>query len=235
MRITTLLFSLWAAGCLSGSAHAENIEQVLEHSAQTRLAQRLPARADSEAARRIQASFARLQTLAPAPHPVELQVMQGGVQAEAMLGHLLVVGEAVGELPESERLMLLAHEYGHLCLDHWHALVAMYQRHVPGEVRPDTTDPVAQALGRDGRELSHRHEFEADAFGYQLAQQLGTGLDDAFSVLMRSPTMADSPTHPATRRRIAQLRALQMRADDLALHPGTQTPPVRAAAVSPGL
>lgn len=230
MRILTVLFSLWVMGGLSGSVHAEGIAAVLERSAQTRLSDRLPARADSEAARRIEASFARLQALAPAPHPVELRVMQGGVQAEAMLGHVLVVGEAVGDLPETERLMLLAHEYGHLCLDHWQALVTMYQRHIPGEVRPDTTDPVAQALARDGRALSHRHELEADAFGYELAHRLGTGLDDALSVLMRSPLLGDTPTHPATRRRIAQLRAMQLRADDLARHPDGQTPPVRAAA-----
>lgn len=232
MRIITLLLAL-AAGCTA--AHAVDITQVLQHSQQQRLDERLPAALGSERAQRIQASFARLTALAPPPHSVELQVMQGGVQAEAMLGRLLVVGEAVGDLPESERLMLLAHEYGHLCLDHWRALVAMYQRHIPGEVRPDTTDPVAQALGRDGRELSHRHEYEADAFGYQLAQRLGTGLDDAFSVLMRSPTMGDTPTHPATRRRIAQLRALQMRMENAALRPGSDGPPVRAAAAPAGL
>lgn len=231
MRIITLLLVLLA--CCT-KAQAVDIAQVLQQSQLKRLEERVPA-PDNERTRRIQASFARLMTLSPPTHPVELQVMQGGVQAEAMLGRLLVVGDAVGDLPENERVLLLAHEYGHLCLDHWQALVAMYQRHIPGEVRPDTTDPVAQALGRDGRELSHRHEFEADAFGYELARQLGTALDEAFSVLMRNPSMADSPTHPATRRRIAQLRALQMRADDLVLRPGNNTPPVRAAAAPAGL
>lgn len=229
----TLLLTLLAACCLP--AQAEGIAQVLERSQQTRLDERLPARADSVLAQRIQASLARIEAVAPPPHPVELRVMQGGVQAEAMLGHLLVVGEAVGELPENERVMLLAHEYGHLCLDHWHGLLAMYERNIPGEVRPETTDPVARTLGREGRELSHRQEFEADAFGYQLARQLGTVLDDAFSVLMRSPSMSDTPTHPATRRRIAQLRAIQMRDDDMALHPEHGGPPLRAATAPTGL
>ena len=32
---------------------------------------------------------------------------------------------------------------------------------------------------------------------------------------MRQPMLSDSPTHPATRRRIAQFRVLQARADAL--------------------
>ena len=143
-----------------------------------------------------------------------LHYQNGGVKIDANSEtnvKNLVVGEAVGDLPEGERLMLLSHEYGHLVLGHWDRLVGLYRHHIPGEVRPDTTDPVAQALGRDGAELSHRQEFEADAFGFRLAQQLGVGLDEALSLLMRRPAAGDTPTHPATRRRIAQLRMLQAR------------------------
>lgn len=226
--IRTLAHGLMlAALCTAGLARAEDIETVLVRSQQSRLDERRPAPADSEKAARIRDSFARLTTLAPRPHPVELRVMQGGVQAEAMLGHLLVVGEAVGDLPEGERLMLLAHEYGHLSLGHWQELVALYQRHIPGEVRPETTDPVARQLGQAGHELSMKQEFEADAFGYQLAQRLGVGLDEALSLLMRQPVAGDTATHPATRRRIAQLRALQMRQEE----PGADAAPLRRAAV----
>ena len=117
----------------------------------------------------------------------------------------------------------VSHEYGHLVLGHWDRLVGLYRHHIPGEVRPDTTDPVAQALGRDGAELSHRQEFEADAFGFRLAQQLGVGLDEALSLLMRRPAAGDTPTHPATRRRIAQLRMLQAR------EAGSDPAPLRSA------
>jgi predicted Zn-dependent protease len=225
MHIVILLLGLWAC---SAAARAEDITAVLERSQRLRLESRVPAPADSARAERIRTSFARIQATAPSPHPVELQVMQGGVQAEAMLGRLLVVGEAVGDLPEGERLMLLAHEYGHLSMDHWHDVLALYRRHVPGEVRPETTDPVARELGRDGHELSLRQEFEADAFGYRLVQRLGVGLTDATSLLMRQPVTGDTATHPATRRRIAQLRALQMRLD--AGTEPTDEPPRRAAA-----
>lgn len=230
--VVSLLIALGAC-CSMGAARTVGIEEVLAHSQETRLEGRVPASASSESVARIRATWARLLVASPPPHAIELRVMQGGLQAEAMLGRLLVVGESVGDLPENERAMLLAHEYGHLVLGHWGLLVAMYQQYIPGEVRPETTDPVAQALGRDGRALSHRQELEADAFGYRLAQQLNVTLDDALSLLMRQPVTNDTPTHPATRRRIAQLRALQMRSEDEAGDAAAGRRPVRAVAASP--
>ena len=197
------------------SARADDIVDVLERSQRLRLEQRVAA-PDGERTQRVRATFDRLLARGRiAPHSVELRVMQGGVQAEAMLGRLLVAGDAVGDLPEGERLLLLAHELSHLTLGHWQALCAVYREHVPGEVRPDTTDPVAHALARHAHEVSHRHEYEADAHGFALARQLGATLDDALSLLMRQPMPGDSATHPATRRRIAQFRMLQARADAL--------------------
>jgi len=212
MRIFGAILGLMAA---VSAAHADGIVDVLERSQQLRLDQRIAA-PEGERTQRVRASFDRLLAQGRiAPESVELRVMQGGIQAEAMLGRLLVVGEAVGDLPEGERLLLLAHELSHLSLGHWQALCALYRKHVPGDVRPDTTDPVAGALGHDAHELSHRQEYEADAQGYALAHDLGVTLDDALSLLMRQPMLNDSPTHPATRRRIAQFRMLQARADAL--------------------
>jgi len=212
MRMLGAVFGLMVA---MSSARADDIVDVLERSQRLRLEQRVSA-PESERTQRVRASFDRLMGRdRVAPDSVELRVMQGGVQAEAMLGRLLVVGDAVGDLPEGERLLLLAHELSHLTLGHWQALCAVYRKHVPGEVRPETTDPVAAALAHDAHELSHRHEYEADAHGFDLARTLGATLDDALSLLMRQPMLGDSPTHPATRRRIAQFRMLQARVDAL--------------------
>ena len=128
-----LLGLLMAAG-----SEAVEIGEVLQRSQQQRLEAGVPADTGSERARRIRRSFDQLVQLAPTAHPVELRVLQGGLQAEAMLGRVLVVGEAVGDLPEGERLMLLAHEYGHLSMGHWSALVGLYRQHIPDEGRPDS-------------------------------------------------------------------------------------------------
>ena len=48
-----------------------------------------------------------------------------------------------------------------------------------GDPSHGTTDPVADALARQAHQVSHRHEYEADAHGFALARQLGATLDDA--------------------------------------------------------
>lgn len=215
MRQIVVLVGLFV---LAAAARAEDIVSVLERSQRLRLEQRVAA-APGERAQRVRASVERLLALQPDLRGrFELRVMQGGVQAEAMLGNLLVVGEAVGDLPEAERLLLLGHELSHLALGHWQQLCELYRRHIPGEVRPDTTDPVAGRLGREAHEMAHRHEYEADARAFALARRLGAGLEDATSLLTRQPMMGDTATHPATRRRIAQLRMLQARAEDIERH-----------------
>jgi len=209
MRMLAAL--LWIIAAAS-AARADDIVSVLERSQRSRLEQ-LVAAPDTERTQRVRASFDRLLSQSRnAPPSIELRVMLGGVQAEATLGRLLVVGDAVGDLPEGERLLLLAHELSHLTPWHWQALCELYRKHVPGEVRPDTTDPVASDLGKDAHELSHQQEYEADASGFALARPLGATLGDAMSLLMRQPMMSDSATHPATRRRIAQFRMLEAQA-----------------------
>ena len=206
---------LWLCGwwVVALSAQAEGIAEVLQRSQQQRLAQREAPEAGSAAAARVRASFDRLLALLPpqAPPPV-LQLVGGTLFAEAVFGRQAVaVSESAGELPEGERLLMLAHELGHLQLGHWPALRGLYLQHIPGEVRPETTDPVAARLGAEAHALSHRHEYEADAFGYTLVRQLGYGVDSAFGLLGRLGVQADSATHPGTRRRLALLRALDAR------------------------
>lgn len=192
------------------------ITDVLQRSQAQRLALRGAADGHSAASARLRISFDRLLGMMPSVLPgfagAALQLVGGDVFAEAQFGSATVaVSEAVGDLPEGERLLLLAHELGHLGLGHWAALNSLYRQHISGAVTPATTDPVAAALGAQAHALSHRQEFEADAFGFTLARQLGFGVDTALSLLLRQGLQADSATHPATRRRLAQLRLLDTR------------------------
>lgn len=204
------LLILWAAVCTQTALGSEGIEQVLERSQQMRLAQRAAGNEASAAAQRVRASWHKLMAWAPADAPtVSLVLVGGDLFAEALLDRPgVAVSEAAGELPEGERLLLLAHELGHVHLEHARKLKALYREHIPGEVRPETTDAAAAALGPRAHALSHRHELEADAYGYALTRALGLGIDNAFALLTRQGMQHDSATHPGTRRRIAQLRML---------------------------
>lgn len=222
--------ALWMVACTHATA-AEGIEQVLERSQMMRLTQRPAADAASAAAQRVRHSLQRLAALAGADAPaVELVLVGGDLFAEAMLDRAgIAVSQAVGDLSEGERLLLLAHELGHVRLAHARALKALYRTHIPGEVRPETTNSVSAVLGREAHTLSHRHEHEADAYGYALVRTLGFGLDNAFALLTRQGMQHDSATHPGTRRRLAQLRMLE---DSLAQQQALTAADVPALAVA---
>lgn len=67
-------------------------------------------------------------------------------------------------------------------------------------------------LQKEWRDLSHRHEFEADKFGYQYMVRAGynpQGCITVFNVIERMPTsQLDSNTHPLASDRIVAMNAL---------------------------
>ena len=221
-RLALCLWLAWAA-----AAQAEGIVDVLLRSQAVRLARHRDANVESVAAERVRVSFWRLVgtlALTESPEPIKLMLVGGPLFAEAVFGgRAVVVSESVGDLPEGERLLMLAHELGHVTLGHWAGLSGLYLQHIPGEVRPETTDPVAGVLGPQAHALSHRQEFEADAFGFTLVRRLGYGVDNAFGLLTRNGVQLDSATHPATRRRLAQLRLLNTQLDDAPRRVGQAT------------
>ena len=191
---------------LAGQARGEDIVDVLRRSQQQRLD--AMARAPSgDRATVVRGSFEKLcQALRPEME-VDLVVIAGATAAETLHGHIIVANESLADLPEGERMFILAHEIGHVVNDHWQQMGGLYRRWIPGEVTPSQTDPVAGSLGRDASGLSHRHEFEADAFALQALRRLGFGPEVAVSAFMRQGMQQDTATHPGTRKRLAALRA----------------------------
>lgn len=204
MRVWLLLLAL--LGTLP--AHAdEDIVDVLRRSQDMRLAALTPAAADSERARVVRASFDRLlQALKPGV-AIELRVISGPLVAETLHGHVVVANESMADWPEPLRLFVLAHEIGHTQMNHWLQMAALYQKWIPGAVRPALTDPVAVPLGREASGLAHQQEYAADAFAAHALRVLGCSDDDLQIVMNGLMFTADTPTHPATRKRIAALRA----------------------------
>ena len=191
---------------LATVAHGEDIVDVLRRSQQQRLAGFVPAE-HGPRAETIHRSFERLRDqLGPLP-PIDLHVVRGPIVAETLHGHIIVVNESVAELPEGERLFLIAHEIGHVVNRHWMQLGLVYRAWVPGEVTPHTTDPIAGPLGREASQTAHRHELEADLFALRALEYVGVPTDAAFSSLRLVGLQQDTATHPGTRKRIASLRA----------------------------
>ncbi|HEX3141030.1 MAG TPA: M48 family metalloprotease [Rhizobacter sp.] len=139
--------------------------------------------------------------------PVELRVIRGDTLAETLQGHVVVANESLAEWSEAEREFVLAHELGHIVLNHWSQMGLMFQKWVPGTVIQQETDAVALLLGRDASGLAYRQEFEADAFAARMMATLSGERYDALAVFMRLGAYKDTATHPGTQRRLAALRA----------------------------
>ncbi len=189
-------------------ADSDNIVAVLHASQQLRLDAMALADPESPRARRLRDSFAALTRGLDLPPIVELRVVRAEIMAETLQGHIVVVHEAIGDWPDHERLFVLGHELGHVMLGHWAQLGTLYRKWVPGRVTRQHTDGVADALGREASALAHRHEFEADAFALHSVREHGGSVPDVVAAFMRAGARTDTPTHPATRKRVAALRAV---------------------------
>jgi Zn-dependent protease with chaperone function len=203
-----LRLAVMVATCAAAAAQANDIIHVLHESAQRRL-NAMTLAPDGPRARLVRDSFDQLRRAMALEQRVELRVVSGSTIAETLDGRVIVANESLADAPEGVRLFVLAHELGHVQQGHWRQVGDLYKRFVPGEVAPSTTDHVAGPLGRAASEQAHRHEFEADAFALRALRTLGRPADDAFAALRHQGVQHDSATHPATRKRLASLRAAE--------------------------
>jgi Zn-dependent protease with chaperone function len=206
-RLRCLPFLVALSLAPAAGARAEDIADVLQRSQQQQLDALPAADPGSAKAQALQRSFDALVAALPGLPAAELRVVRGPVLAQTLHGRVVVAHESLGALPEAERLFVLAHELGHVMRAHWAQMTRLYQRWVPVDVRPETTGPVAARLGREASMLSHRQEFEADAFALELLRRTGHDPEAALAAFVHLGVSPDTATHPGTRKRVASLRA----------------------------
>ena len=204
-----LLF-IWVA-LAAGAARGEDIVEVLERSQQVRLDSMPPAPPDSQRVQKVHDSFELLARTLGLGRTVELRVIHGDTLAETLHGRVVIANEAMGDWPEEDRLFVLAHELGHVALAHWAQMGVMYQKWVPGMVTTQQTDAVAALLGREASGLAYEQEYEADAFAFRTLEGLGFSRQDVFSVFVHLGLRKDTATHPGTQKRLAALRAAEIK------------------------
>ncbi len=208
-RVWMVLSLGLAALVVAVPVYSEDILSVLARSHASRIESLTSRQAHDERAAVLQRDFDRLLDRLPQrPRDVSLLVVEGPVIAETLAGRVVVVHAGLADANEGERLFVMAHELGHVAMGHWSELASVYHKHIPGEVNQRDTDAVASVLGREASRLVHGHEFAADAFAWRTIRGLGYGMDNAAAVLHMMPNMGDTPTHPASRKRLAALRLI---------------------------
>jgi Zn-dependent protease with chaperone function len=202
-----------AMSCCAPAWCSEDIIDVLQRSQQMQLdaltAQQVdPASPESQV---LQQSFDRVLLALDLRQPgVRLLVVRSPLLAVCLMGRVIAVNVSVADLTGSERMFILAHELGHIAHRHWAQLGTLYKHYIPGEVVPATTDPVAGILGREASELSHRHEYEADAFALRLLRRLGESEETPIVLFTQHlPLVKATATHPGSHQRIAHLKRVE--------------------------
>jgi len=212
MRWLLMLWMVLACGAArcEDARPAPDIIGVLHMSQQKQLDAMTPADATSARALKVRESFEKLLRGldGPALSKVELRVVRGDVVGETLQGRIVVANVALADLPEGERIFILAHELGHVMLDHWTQMGLVYAKWVPGAVEQPHTDAIADRLGRDASALAYRQEFEADAFALSTLRAWGLPDQHVIAAFMDLGWRHDTATHPGTRKRLAALRAL---------------------------
>jgi hypothetical protein len=202
------LWILLAGLACTSACLAEDIVDVLRRSQDLRLHAQPLAAADSPRAALVRRSFQTvLDGLRGTAPVVELRVVTGPLVAETLHGHIILANENLADMPETARLFILAHELGHVGMQHWQRVAMLYQKWIPGPVTPEHTDPVAAPLGREASAQAHEHEFAADAYAGRLLQRLGRPDSELLSLFRFLDLTHDTATHPGTRKRLAWLRA----------------------------
>lgn len=191
-------------------AWGEDIASVLQRSQSAHLASLPTAEAESERAIIVRRSFDVLVKRLETKGLLEIRIVTGAVVAECLLGHVVVANESLAGLQEPVRLFLLAHEVGHALLGHWEQMARLYSRYMPGEiglVKVHASTSSSEFLTEVSL-LSRAHEFEADAFAYEMLRRLGYRFADVVGALTAFGMQRDTATHPGTGKRIAHLRSL---------------------------
>jgi Zn-dependent protease with chaperone function len=208
--LTNLLLALTAVAATPAWS-GENIRDVLQRSQQMQLdaLSKRQIAADDPRVVTIQATFERVLHAVHAPSDVRLIVVEGPLLAVCLMGRVIAANVQIAEMSEAERTFIIAHEVGHVALDHWAKLGDLYQHHIPTDVVKEKTDPVAEVLGRDASAMAYQHEYEADAFALRLLRRLGDPEDTPVVLFLEHlPPVRATATHPGTHQRLAQMRAL---------------------------
>ena len=192
----------------ASAVRCEDIAQVLERSQQMQLDLLSEVEPPSPAAAALQDDFQRLRPLTAAGANMQLRVVSAGAVAQTLHGRVVVMNVGLGALPQACRMFLLAHEIGHIALEHWAQRVELYRQFIPGEVVQVQTDAVAPQLGRAASLQAHAQEYEADAYAMRTLLDLGYSRDELLEMFYALGKHGATATHPSSGKRLAQLRLI---------------------------
>lgn len=151
----------------------------------------------------IEADIARVTRQVSMPSGVRFQVLDCQVDGFVHKGRTIVISARLARMTPAQRFFIIAHELGHLKLQHHAAIL----RFVSQAVSSSADETAARALIASGlAAISHQSELDADAFAVRAMLDAGLDADQAARIFDGMGEGADNGTHPSPGRRARAIR-----------------------------
>ena len=160
--------------------------------------------ADNPQRQTIEADIARFSAVAPVPGDVRFQVLDCADDGFVYQGKTIVASTRLARLAEPQRFFILAHELGHVQLQH-HAATNKFVAQVV-EAAPDERSARARIASRLAAH-SHQAELDADAYAVRVMRAAGIDPEYAAQLFDSIGEGKDNATHPSAGRRARAIRA----------------------------
>ena len=155
--------------------------------------------------RTIEADIARVTETVAVPPGVRFEVMDCPVDGFVNKGRTIVISARLSRMSAPQRFFIIAHEMGHLKLQHHAAILSFVAR----AVNSSADESAARALISSGlAAISHQAELDADAFAVRTMREAGLDPEDAARIFDSIGEGSDNGTHPSPGRRARAIRAL---------------------------
>jgi Zn-dependent protease with chaperone function len=153
----------------------------------------------------VEADLARFLMTAQVPAHVRFKVMDCADDGFVHQGTTVVLSTRLSRLTRDQRFFIIAHELGHVTLQH-HAATSKF---VAKAVRSARDERAARARVSAGLPaMSQQNELDADAFAIRLMREAGRDPDEAARLFESIGEGRDNLTHPAPGRRARAIRSM---------------------------
>lgn len=153
--------------------------------------------------RLIEADVANFERTVKVPASTHFEVMDCEADGFVYRGQTIMLSARLARLSEPQRFFIIAHELGHVVLQH-HGEMRSFVANVVGDEADEQ-----RALARVQSKLtaiSHQHELDADAFAVRTMLATGHDPEQAARLFDSIGGDKDNATHPSARRRAEAIR-----------------------------
>jgi hypothetical protein len=188
-RIKTMVAIGFALGCAACAP--------LETKSTLRLTGCSPISTDHPDRQLVESDIAAFLNTVPEARAALFEVQACSMDGQLADGKTIILSSRLARLPQPQRYFIIAHEFGHYQLGH-HARLGGLLAHM------NESSPTTQRLG--ATDMSHRAEFEADAYAVQIMKTQGLDPEEAARLFDSLGVGHDNATHPAFARRAQAIR-----------------------------